>query len=412
MSGASTRVATVVGVYNVTGHVNLRDTYFDAGQAATLRHNIWPRVMDVANSKYPGESFPEPKSEYLYAPQVSVPDVLGLAPEAAQKALEAAGFGWTMDGDVDSAQPKGTIGAQNPSGTASKGSVISLKISRGNVSGIPDVTGQPADQAEAALTAAGFRVDRKEEDTDRPDEDRRGALAVARRGRERQARRQGDHRHRPGGQRRRPWRRRRQRPRGRLSTRLATRLTPVARIAIAIGAAGAAAFAYGSLVERTRFTLRRADVAVLPRWRRADQGAAPVRPAHGAVATRQAGLGARSRRPEARPHRRHRRQPRPRARHRGHPSGVRAVPRRARRVRERIERLLRTDTEEPVHVLHGSVEARRPGRSLSTSPRCTRSSPTSAGRTSTTPPRASTSTARTSSSSASTTRTRAMTAST
>lgn len=165
MSGASTRVATVVGVYNVTGHVNLRDTYFDAGQAAVLRHNIWPRVMDVANRKYPGGAFPEPKREYLFAPQVSVPDVLGLAPEAAQKALEAAGFGWTMDGDVDSAQPKGTIGAQNPAGTASKGSVISLKISRGNVSGIPDVTGQPADQAEAALTAAGFRVERREEDT-------------------------------------------------------------------------------------------------------------------------------------------------------------------------------------------------------------------------------------------------------
>ncbi|GAA1815908.1 metallophosphoesterase [Agromyces neolithicus] len=41
-------------------------------------------------------------------------------------------------------------------------------------------------------------------------------------------------------------------------------LTPAARIAIAIGAAGATALAYGSLVERTRFTLRRADVPVLP----------------------------------------------------------------------------------------------------------------------------------------------------
>ena len=65
MSGASTRVATVVGVYNVTGHVNLRDTYFDAGEAAVLRHNIWPRVMDVANNKYPGESFPEPPKREL-----------------------------------------------------------------------------------------------------------------------------------------------------------------------------------------------------------------------------------------------------------------------------------------------------------------------------------------------------------
>jgi len=41
-------------------------------------------------------------------------------------------------------------------------------------------------------------------------------------------------------------------------------LTPAARIAIAIGAAGAVAFAWGSLVERTRWTLRRADVPVLP----------------------------------------------------------------------------------------------------------------------------------------------------
>jgi len=51
-------------------------------------------------------------------------------------------------------------------------------------------------------------------------------------------------------------------------------LTPVARIAIAIGAAGAAAFAWGSLVERTRWTLRRVDVPVLP------AGAQPVRVLH------------------------------------------------------------------------------------------------------------------------------------
>jgi uncharacterized protein len=51
-------------------------------------------------------------------------------------------------------------------------------------------------------------------------------------------------------------------------------LTPAARIALAIGAAGAAAFAWGSLVERTRWTLRRAEVPVLP------AGAAPIRVLH------------------------------------------------------------------------------------------------------------------------------------
>jgi predicted MPP superfamily phosphohydrolase len=51
-------------------------------------------------------------------------------------------------------------------------------------------------------------------------------------------------------------------------------LTPVARIALAIGAAGAAAFAWGSLVERRRFTLRQVQVPVLP------AGAEPIRVLH------------------------------------------------------------------------------------------------------------------------------------
>lgn len=52
------------------------------------------------------------------------------------------------------------------------------------------------------------------------------------------------------------------------------RTSPVAAIAIAIAATGAAAFAWGSLVERTRWTLRQAEVPVLP------PGAAPIRVLH------------------------------------------------------------------------------------------------------------------------------------
>jgi predicted MPP superfamily phosphohydrolase len=53
-----------------------------------------------------------------------------------------------------------------------------------------------------------------------------------------------------------------------------SRFSPAARIALAIGAVGAAAFAWGSLVERTRWTLRHAEVPVLP------AGAAPIRVLH------------------------------------------------------------------------------------------------------------------------------------
>ncbi|MCP2369436.1 membrane peptidoglycan carboxypeptidase [Agromyces terreus] len=163
MSGASSKVATVVGVYNATGHVNLRDTYINGEQAAVLRHNIWPRVMDVANNKYGGDAFPDPKSEFLFAPQASVPSVLGLSPDAAKMALETAGFGYALDGEVDSDQPKGTIGSQSASGTATRGSLITVKVSRGNMSALPDVTGSQADQAEATLRAAGFDVARDEQ---------------------------------------------------------------------------------------------------------------------------------------------------------------------------------------------------------------------------------------------------------
>ncbi|QAY75084.1 metallophosphoesterase [Agromyces protaetiae] len=51
-------------------------------------------------------------------------------------------------------------------------------------------------------------------------------------------------------------------------------MSSVARIALAIGAAGAAAFAYGSLIERTRWTLRSVEVPVLPK------GAEPIRVLH------------------------------------------------------------------------------------------------------------------------------------
>ncbi|TFC00591.1 penicillin-binding protein [Cryobacterium sp. MDB2-10] len=61
MSGASTKVATVVGVVNVSGDgQDQRTTYFDSGQAATARHRMWPDVMSVANEKYGGDSFTVP----------------------------------------------------------------------------------------------------------------------------------------------------------------------------------------------------------------------------------------------------------------------------------------------------------------------------------------------------------------
>ncbi|WP_158250272.1 transglycosylase domain-containing protein [Cryobacterium sp. M96] len=61
MAGASTKVATIVGVMNVSGvGEDQRETYFESGQAATARHRMWPEMMGVANEKYGGDEFTEP----------------------------------------------------------------------------------------------------------------------------------------------------------------------------------------------------------------------------------------------------------------------------------------------------------------------------------------------------------------
>ncbi|WBM80226.1 penicillin-binding protein [Cryobacterium breve] len=57
MGGASSKVATVVGVMSVTGDKDQRTTYFNGQQAATARHRMWPAIMSVANAKYGGDAF-------------------------------------------------------------------------------------------------------------------------------------------------------------------------------------------------------------------------------------------------------------------------------------------------------------------------------------------------------------------
>ncbi|TFB46768.1 penicillin-binding protein [Cryobacterium tagatosivorans] len=95
MSGASTKVATVVGVVAVTGTLNQRHFSFASGYAATARHRMWPAVMSVANAKYGGGSFPEasgsvigkveaPKPKPTPKPATPKPDATPTKPEPAK----------------------------------------------------------------------------------------------------------------------------------------------------------------------------------------------------------------------------------------------------------------------------------------------------------------------------------------
>lgn len=155
MSGASSKVATVVGVVNVTGDQNQRNyaANFDSGSAATARHRMWPDIMSVANAKYGGDEFEEASRSSLYGAQVTVPDVIGQTTDAATAVLEDAGFTVVVGGETDSDLPAGTVARTSPSdgSTVAAGATVTLTMSNGNVTALPDVVGDAVEDAEDTL---------------------------------------------------------------------------------------------------------------------------------------------------------------------------------------------------------------------------------------------------------------------
>jgi membrane peptidoglycan carboxypeptidase len=158
MNGASTKVATAVWVGNVVGDANLRNLSFDSGAAATARHRIWSNIMELADNKYGGDDFAEPDSSAFRQVMVDIPQVAGLSFDAAKKALEDAGFQAEDGGQQDSSQPAGTVSGTDPSGQAGRGSMIKVFTSNGQGTTVPDLTGMTQQQAQAALSQAGLKL--------------------------------------------------------------------------------------------------------------------------------------------------------------------------------------------------------------------------------------------------------------
>ena len=158
MTGGSTKAATAVGVFNASGHVNLRTTKINGNQLAVLRHNIWPRIMQLADDKWGGDPFPDPSATLLQGKSVSVPNVVGLSLEQAKSVLQGAGFTFLDGGPQDSNQPVGTVIGASPTGSAPKGAAVSVFTSNGALLTVPDaVTGRKnAGEARGVLAASGF----------------------------------------------------------------------------------------------------------------------------------------------------------------------------------------------------------------------------------------------------------------
>ena len=101
---------------------------------------------------------------------LSVPNVIGLPYDQAAAELQRVGFGVARV-EIDSELAAGIVVDQDPNGgsASSKGSTVTLSVSRGPVtSAVPDVTTQDVAIAQTTLGAAGFRTRVVLEDTDDP----------------------------------------------------------------------------------------------------------------------------------------------------------------------------------------------------------------------------------------------------
>ncbi|MEN9715896.1 MAG: hypothetical protein RJA35_1363 [Actinomycetota bacterium] len=160
MSGFSSTVATSTWVGNVVGTKSLRGTNINGKAAATLRHDIWKAIMKTADKLYPpASSMPAPPQTMIDANSVAVPNVAGLSPDAAVSAMQAAGLlGQISVKTVASGQPSGTVGSTKPAigALVSEGTTVTIYVSKGGQSTVPDVSGKSVADATSALLAAGF----------------------------------------------------------------------------------------------------------------------------------------------------------------------------------------------------------------------------------------------------------------
>jgi membrane peptidoglycan carboxypeptidase len=160
MSGFSSAVATSTWVGNVVGSKSLGGITLNGKAANTVRHDIWRTIMQKANKLYPpAKTMPQPTQDMIDSPGIQIPSLAGLNPDAAVSQLVTAGlYAQISVKQVGSNQPSGTVASTSPAigQVVSTGTLITIYVSKGGQSTVPDVSGDSVAQATATLTAAGF----------------------------------------------------------------------------------------------------------------------------------------------------------------------------------------------------------------------------------------------------------------
>ncbi|MFI2753654.1 transglycosylase domain-containing protein [Cellulomonas sp. P22] len=99
---------------------------------STVAAPTWKRFMTQAMEGKDVPAFRDVSSTLMYGLQVPVPNVVGQTPDAASGTLRGAGFSVRVATDqVNALTPAGTVGSQSLTGSAPKGSFVTLNLSNG-----------------------------------------------------------------------------------------------------------------------------------------------------------------------------------------------------------------------------------------------------------------------------------------
>ena len=168
-----TEVPEVVGLSEVDARQDLQAADLEVGRVRKQASSDVAEGLVISSNPAEGTTVDEGSEVDLVvssgAATVTVPGVIGLSETDAIATLEAEGLGAESIAAA-SDEEAGTVIAQDPGeGTeAAEGDVVTITVSSGpEEQEMPDVTGQDADEAEAALEN-DFGLEVSQEDTDEP----------------------------------------------------------------------------------------------------------------------------------------------------------------------------------------------------------------------------------------------------
>jgi membrane peptidoglycan carboxypeptidase len=146
--GYTAQRATAVWVgtpYSQQGmnRITLAGQYFKGVFGGDIAAPIWKDITDAASAGLPIRDFDTPSDKVLNGDRVAVPFVGGMTVEEATARLKEAGFNAQVAGSTNSGYAQGIVVYTDPSGTAMRGSTVSLYTSTGYVPPPPKATPKP-----------------------------------------------------------------------------------------------------------------------------------------------------------------------------------------------------------------------------------------------------------------------------